>query len=123
VDPNQVVATLQGDQLTIRENMGVDITYSLQTNAPAQTPAQHRAPQNDTFRNEVTIQITESGEYMLQLTNPSWSYTIVGKFTYVAEGIERVESSDSGVRKILRDGRIIIRRGEKLYTLTGEQIQ
>jgi len=123
VDPNQVVATLQGDQLTIRENMGVDITYSLQTNAPAQTPAQHRAPQNDTFRNEVTIQITESGEYMLQLTNPSWSYTIVGKFTYVAEGIERVESSDSGVRKILRDGRIIIRRGEELYTLTGEQIQ
>ncbi len=122
VDPNQVVATLQGDQLTIRENMGVDITYSLQTNAPAQTPAQHRAPQNDTFRNEVTIQITESGEYMLQLTNPSWSYTIVGRFTYVAEGIERVESA-SAPQKTLINGQIYILRGDKTYTITGQEVR
>lgn len=122
VDPNQVVATLQGDQLTIRENMGVDITYSLQTNAPAQTPAQHRAPQNDTFRNEITLQITESGEYMLQLTNPSWSYTIVGRFTYVAEGIERVESA-SAPQKTLINGQIYILRGDKTYTITGQEVR
>ena len=123
VDPNQVVATLQGDQLTIHENMGVDITYSLQHNAPAQTPAQHRTPQTQTFRNEVTVQITESGEYLLQLTNPSWGYTIFGQFNYVAEGIENIQPSDTGVQKEFRDGQLLIRRGDKIYTVTGQQIQ
>lgn len=123
VDPNQVVATLQGNQLTIHENMGVDITYSLQHNTPAQTPAQKRAPQNDTFRNKVTVQITESGEYLLQLTNPSWDYTIFGRFTYIAEGIETVQTSAGNAQKELRNGQIVIRRGEKLYTVTGEQIE
>lgn len=122
VDPNQVVATLQGDQLTIHENMGVDITYSLQNNAPAQTPAQHRTPQNDTFRNEVTIQITESGEYRLFLTNPSWDYIIYGRFTYVAEGIERVESA-SAPQKTLINGQIYILRGDKTYTITGQEVR
>ena len=41
VDPNQVVVILQGDELTIREFMGEDITYNLnlktQNNVPAQT--------------------------------------------------------------------------------------
>lgn len=123
VDPNQVVATLQGDQLTIHEKTGVDVTYSLHHNAPAQTPSQHRAPQSDTFRNEVTIQITESGEYLLQLTNPSWGYTIVGRFTYVAEGIELTNDQLPMTIKVIKDGRLLIRRGEKIYTVTGQQIQ
>lgn len=123
VDPNQVVATLQGDQLTIHEKTGVDVTYSLHHNAPAQTPSQHRAPQSNTFRNEVTIQITESGEYLLQLTNPSWGYTIVGRFTYVAEGIELTNDQLPMTIKVIKDGRLLIRRGEKIYTVTGQQIQ
>lgn len=123
VDPNQVVATLQGDQLTIHEKTGVDVTYSLHHNAPAQTPSQHRAPQSNTFRNEVTIQITESGEYLLQLTNPSWGYTIVGRFTYVAEGIELTNDQLPMTIKVIKDGRLLIRRGEKIYTITGQQIQ
>jgi len=122
VDPNQVVATLQGNQLTIRENMGVDITYSLLTNAPAQTPAQHRAPQSDTFRDMVTLQITESGEYLLQLTNPSWDYTIFGRFTYIAEGIERIESA-SAPQKTLINGQIYILRGDRVYTLQGQEVR
>lgn len=123
VDPNQVVATLQGDQLTIRENMGVDITYSLQTNAPAQTPAQHRAPQNDTFRNEVRVQITESGEYLLQLTNPSWGYTIFGRFNYSPQGIEITKDQSSIINKVIRDGRLLILRGDKTYTVTGQEVR
>ncbi len=123
VDPNQVVATLQGDQLTIRENMGVDITYSLQNNAPAQTPAQHRAPQNDTFRNEVTVQITESGEYLLQLTNPSWGYTIFGRFNYSPQGIEITKDQSSIINKVIRDGRLLILRGDKTYTVTGQEVR
>jgi len=102
--------------------MGVDITYSLLTNAPAQTPAQHRAPQSDTFRDMVTLQITESGEYLLQLTNPSWDYTIFGRFTYIAEGIERIESA-SAPQKTLINGQIYILRGDRVYTLQGQEVR
>lgn len=123
VDPNQVVATLQGDQLTIHESTGVDVTYSLNHTAPAQAPAQNRAPQADTFRNEVTVQITESGEYLLQLINPSWGYTIYGQFFYVAEGIESVQPSNVGVQKILRDGQLFIIRDGKTYNAQGAEVK
>lgn len=123
VDPNQVVATLQGDQLTIHENSGEDITYSLQNTSSQQAPAQHRAPQSDTFRNEVTVQITESGEYLLQLTNPSWGYAIVGRFNYVAEGIKMTNDQLQVTNKVIMEGQLFIRRGKKVYTITGQQIQ
>ncbi len=127
VDPNQVVATLQGDQLTIHENMGIDITYSLNHEAPAQMPSQYKAPLSNTFRDEVTIQITQSGEYLLQLTNPSWGYTIFGRFYYSPQGIDQIESSslqggDRG-RLILLNGQIYILRGEKTYTLQGQEVK
>lgn len=124
VDPNQVVATLNGDQLTIHENTGVDVTYSLQHNAPDQMPLQNRAPLSDTFRNEVTIQISESGEYMLQLTNPSWGYTIFGQFNYEPQGIDRISGAPSLTTiKVIKDGRILILRGDKTYTLTGQEVK
>ena len=127
VDPNQVVATLQGDQLTIHENMGIDITYSLNHEAPAQMPSQYKAPLSNTFRDEVTIQITQSGEYLLQLTNPSWGYTIYGRFYYSPQGIDQIESSslqggDRG-RLILLNGQLFILRGEKTYTLQGQEVK
>lgn len=122
VDPNQVVATLQGDQLTIHEHSGVDVTYTLRHNAPAQMPSLHRAPQSDSFREEVTIQITESGEYMLLLTNPSWGYNIFGRFNYMPQGIISVHSS-SAPQKVLQNGQMIILRGEKMYTVTGQEVR
>ena len=127
VDPNQVVATLNGNQLTIHENMGVDITYSLNHEAPAQMPSQYKAPLSNTFRDEVTIQITQSGEYLLQLTNPSWGYTIYGRFYYSPQGIDQIESSslqggDRG-RLILLNGQLFILRGEKTYTLQGQEVK
>ena len=122
VDPNQVVATLQGDQLTIHEHSGVDVTYTLRHNAPAQMPSLHRAPQSDTFRDMVTLQITESGEYMLLLTNPSWGYNIFGRFNYMPQGIISVRSS-SAPQKVLQNGQMIILRGEKMYTVTGQEVR
>ena len=119
VDPNQVVATLQGDQLTIHENMGVDITYSLNHEAPAQMPSQHKALQSNTFRDEVTIQITESGEYLLQLTNPSWGYTIYGRFNFAPQGLGSIPSY-STPQKVLLNGQILILRGDRTYTLIGQ---
>ena len=122
VDPNQVVATLQGDQLTIHEHSGVDVTYTLRHNAPAQMPSLHRAPQSDTFRDEVTIPITESGEYLLELTNPSWGYTIFGEFDYLPQGIETVHSNTSQ-HKVLLNGRLYIHHGDHIYDTQGKKIQ
>ena len=127
VDPNQVVVTLKGNELTIRENSGVDVTYSLQHNAPAKMPAQMQTSASDTFRGIVTLQITESGEYQLVLTNPSWGYSIYGNFIYTPQGIISVHSSslqggDRG-RLIIQNGQLYILRGEKVYTLTGQEVR
>jgi len=123
VDPNQVVATLQGDQLTIHENSGEDITYSLQNTSSQQAPAQHRAPQSDTFRNEVTVQLSEYGFYTLTLTNPSWDYSIVGSFRYMPEDIGNIRQGEDRGRLILCNGQLIILRGDNIYTLQGQKIK
>ena len=128
VDPNQVVATLNGNQLTIHENSGEEINYTLRHNTSAQTPALRMAPKADSFREEVTIAITESGEYTLQLTNPSWGYTIYGQFNYSPQGIDQIpvpaeensEESHRKTRKILINGHILIIRGGKTFTLSGQ---
>ncbi|MBQ4395679.1 MAG: hypothetical protein II825_10355 [Paludibacteraceae bacterium] len=122
VDPNQVVVTLKGNELTVKEFSGVDVTYTLRHNAPAQMPSLHRAPQSDTFRDMVTLQITESGEYMLLLTNPSWGYNIFGRFNYMPQGIISVHSS-SAPQKVLQNGQMIILRGEKKYTVMGQEVR
>ena len=86
------------------------------------------APKADSFREEVTIAITESGEYTLQLTNPSWGYTIYGQFNYSPQGIDQIpvpaeensEESHRKTRKILINGHILIIRGGKTFTLSGQ---
>ncbi len=125
VDPNQVVVTLKGDELTIRENSGVDVTYSLRHNAPSQMPARSHTSASDTFRNEITLQITESGEYQLLLTNPSWDYSIYGTFFYSPQGIDQTPSEEEmgEARKILHNGCLLIRLGNKTYTITGQEVK
>ena len=126
VDPNQVVAILQVNQLTIRENSGEEINYTLRHNTSAQTPALRMAPKSDSFREEVTISITESGEYTLLLTNPSWGYAIFGQFNYSPQGIDQIPSEENNdeshrkTRKILINGQILIIRGGKTFTLSGQ---
>ena len=122
VDPNQVVASLKGNELIIHEFMGVEITYMLRHKEPVKTPSSHRAPQSDTFRDEVTIPITESGEYLLELTNPSWGYTIFGEFDYLPQGIETVHSNTSQ-HKVLLNGRLYIHHGDHIYDTQGKMIQ
>ena len=127
VDPNQVVVTLNGNELTIREFSNVDVTYTLQHYAPAKMPVRSHTSTSDTFRNEITLQITESGEYQLVLTNPSWDYSIYGNFIYTPQGIISVHSSslqggDRG-RLIIQNGQLYILRGEKTYTVTGQEVR
>lgn len=124
VDPNQVVATLNGNQLTIHESTGVDVTYSLNHTAPAQVPSHNRAPLVNTFQNKVTIQITESGEYLLQLTNPSWDYIIYGQFYYAPQGIDHITNEPSPITtKVIKNGRLFILRGDKVYTIDGREVK
>ena len=122
VDPNQVVVTLQGDALTVKDFSGEMITMELSlTDLKAQMPALNRVANTQTFQNEVTVTLTEEGLYTLVLTNPSWEYTIYGTFNYP----QRKDAIDQNVvpkptaEKILRDGQLLIRKGDKIYTILG----
>ena len=125
VDPNQIIVTLNGDKLTIHEYLGTEISYVL-TKAPSgnNMPARKRKMADDTFSESVSIQLKESGLYTLELTNPEWGYTIVGTFEYGGmQGIEPVETVVPAAQKILRDGQLLIRKGDKTYTITGTEIR
>ena len=73
VDPNQVVATIEDGQLTIQENMGTTMTCTLNNESANNMPNRRNAPQAQVFSDAISVQITESGDYLLQLTNPSWN--------------------------------------------------
>lgn len=125
VDPNQVVVTLKGDELTVKEMSGEEITLELSlTDNRNQMPALKRIPETETFRNEVTITLTEEGIYTLVLTNPSWGYHIYGTFDYPQrkDAIDQDIAPTPGAEKIIRNGQLLIRKGEKVYTVQGTAI-
>lgn len=123
VDPNQVVATLGNEELTIREYTGKEITYVLTHRNNA--PSRELEPQPTTFENEVVIELTEYGPYELQLSNEAWDYIIIGKFYYGPQGVEMIGSdlTADGVQKVIIDGQLLLRKGDKTYTLTGQEIK
>lgn len=123
VDPNQVVVTLKGDELTIRESSGDEINFMLTNTSVASSAA--KAPKSDdeqSFRNEVSVQLTEDGNYRLILTNPNWDYKIYGTFRYAHQGLGRV-NDESSATKVLRDGQVLIERNGRVYSLTGIEIK
>ncbi len=123
VDPNQVVATLGNEELTIREYTGTEITYVLTHRNNA--PSRELEPQPTTFENEVVIELTEYGPYELQLSNEAWDYIIIGKFYYGPQGVEMIGSdlTADGVQKVIIDGQLLLSKGDKTYTLTGQEIK
>lgn len=123
VDPNQVVATLDNEELTIREYTGTEITYVLTHRNNA--PSRELEPQPTTFENEVVIELTEYGPYELQLSNEAWDYIIIGKFYYGPQGVEMIGSdlTADGVQKVIIDGQLLLSKGDKTYTLTGQEIK
>ena len=124
VDPNQVIATLKGDELTIRDNSGEEIMMALSlSEGEASVPAFNRVQRTQSFRNELTVTLTEEGLYRLELSNPSWEYTIYGTFRYP----QRHDAIDQTLavpvaQKILRNGQLLIRIGDKVYTVHGTEI-
>lgn len=124
VDPNQVVVTLKGDELTIRDNSGEEIMMALSlSEGEASVPAFNRVQRTQSFRNELTVTLTEEGLYRLELSNPSWGYNIFGTFNYP----QRKDAIDQtlvvpAAQKILRNGQLLIRIGDKVYTVHGTEI-
>lgn len=128
VDPNEIIAKLILDELQMKEYLHTVIDYNL-TKAPAanSSPAvKHVNPvvAADSFTDSETVTLTESGRYTLEMSHPDWDYTIVGTFVYNArQGLETIENSQSACTKELREGQLLIRQGEQLYTPTGIRIQ
>lgn len=128
VDPNEIIAKLIHDELQMKEYLHTIIDYNL-TKAPAanSSPAvKHVNPvvAADSFTDSETVTLTESGRYFLEMSHPDWDYTIVGTFVYNAlQGLETIENSQSACTKELREGQLLIRQGEHLYTPTGIRIQ
>jgi methionine synthase II (cobalamin-independent) len=79
----------------------------------------------ETFQDSVSVQITEAGIYTIQLTNPEWVYMIEGTFKYPKDyqAIEEIDAAVPTIRKVLRDGRLVLQIGNHIYTITGSQIQ
>ena len=127
VDPNQVVATLNDNLLTIREQSGEEVTYSLAVTPISHAPARHELPEAqkevsaDTFRNSVAVQLSEDGSYTLTLSKAGWENDIYGTFDYTASGLQPVAATDAPARKLLRNGQLLIQQGDKIFTLTGVQ--
>ena len=126
VDPNQVVAMLKGDELTIKESSGETITYQLSNTSASSAPGLRKMPQSQTFQGEISLTLTEEGNYSLILTNPGWNYRIVGRFEYPKkhQGIDPVAGDEekSGIKKVLRNGQIVIERNGKRYNLLGGEL-
>ena len=133
VDPNQVVVTLKGDELTIKESSGETILYRLTNTSSDPASAPYRVPQAQTpqsFQNEINITLTEEGTYSLILTNPDWGYGIYGTFSYPnrKDAIDNTpspskENQGKVSKLILSDGQILILRGEKIYTIQGQRVK
>ena len=127
VDPNQVVATLNDNLLTIREQSGEEVTYSLAVTPISHAPARHELPEAqkevaaDTFRNSVAVQLSEDGSYTLTLSKAGWENDIYGTFDYTASGLQPIAATDAPARKLLRNGQLFIQQGDKIFTLTGVQ--
>ncbi len=127
VDPNQVVATLNDNLLTIREQSGEEVTYSLAVTPISHAPARHELPEAQkevsagNFRNSVAVQLSEDGSYTLTLSKAGWENDIYGTFDYITSGLQPATATDAPARKLLRNGQLLIQQGDKIFTLTGVQ--
>ena len=127
VDPNQIVALLTDNRLIVYEYLGESIFYSLNKAdyRPNHMPASERNVRADSFSGSVYFHLIESGRYTLELSNPGWDYLITGSFDYQTgeQGTEETPANDVRCTKVLIDGQLYIRQGDKTYTLTGIQVK
>lgn len=125
VDPNLIYATLMKDVLSIFERTDWEINFTLyKTPSASQVPATKKTIKATTFSDSISTTITESGTYTIELTNPTWDYTIIGTFDYkLPQAVENTVANTPAATKILRDGQLILLYKDRMYNVQGQQIQ
>ena len=125
VDPNQIYATLMGDVLTVHNHTGAQVTFTLNNTSVHNVAARARKNgQPTTFTESISVELTEDGLYEIWLTSEEWNYSVFGTINYVrsATTITKEEPA-STTKKVLRGTQILIERGDRTYTLTGQEVK
>ena len=125
VDPNQIYATLTGDVLTVHNRTGAQVTFTLNNTSVNNVAARARKNgQPTSFTESISVELTEDGLYEIWLTSEEWNYSVFGTINYVrsATTITKEEPALT-TKKVLRDTQILIERGNKTYTLTGQEVK
>lgn len=124
VDPNQIYATLTGDKLTVHNNTGTKITFTINTISRNNAAARVRKNTEPiTFTDSISVELSEEGEYEIILTSEEWNYTIFGTFIYSRAASAITKEEPLPIKKVLRGKQILIEREGKTYTITGQEIK
>lgn len=124
VDPNQIYATHTGNELAIHNNTGAQVTFTLNNTSVNNVAARARKNVEPiTFTEVISVELTEDGIYEILLTSEEWNYTVFGTINYIHSATTITKEDSSTTRKILRGTQILIRRGDKTYTLTGQEVK
>ena len=124
VDPNQIYATLTGDKLTVHNNTGAQLTFTLNNTSVNNITARVRANTEPvSFTESISVELSEDGIYEILLTSEEWNYTVFGTVNYIRSGTDITKEESSTTKKVLRGTQILIEREGKTYTLTGQEIK
>ena len=125
MDPNQIYATLTGDKLTVHNNTGAQVTFTLNNTSVNNIAARVRANTEPvSFTESISVELTEDGLYEIWLTSEEWNYSVFGTIKYVRSATTITkEDPASTTKKILRGTQILIEREGNTYTLTGQEVK
>lgn len=125
VDPNQIYATLTGNVLTIHNRTGAQVTFTVHNVSVNNVAARVRTNAEPvSFTESISVELSEDGIYEILLTSEEWNYTVFGTVNYIRSATEITkEDPASTTKKVLRGTQILIERGDKTYTLTGQEVK
>ena len=106
VDPNQAKAELTGNTLKVYEGLEGNAQISVNNITHPQVILQ------TSFDESVTLTLTDTARYSIQLYHPSIGF-VYGTFQYPIDK----------VRKVMQNGRVLIRFGKHFYSPSGVKIQ
>ena len=106
IDPNQAKAELTGNTLKVYEGLEGNAQISVNNITHPQVILQ------TSFDESVTLTLTDTARYSIQLYHPSIGF-VYGTFQYPIDK----------VRKVMQNGRVLIRFGKHFYSPSGVKIQ
>ncbi len=125
VDPNQIYATLTGNVLTVHNNTGAQVTFTLNNTSVNNVAARARSNgQPTSFTESISVELTEDGLYEIWLTSEEWNYSVFGTVNYIRSATTITkEDPASTTKKLLRGTQILIEREGKTYMITGQEVK